>query len=239
LICNLLNVIYPRRCPICTDIVTPKGEKICKECINSLVYIQEPRCKKCSKPIEHEDHEYCGDCNKNKLSYQYGFALWSYNLSISQSISDYKNKGKKEYADFYIEELVRCYGDKIKRLEIDALVPVPLHKSRQNYRGYNQSEIIAKGLGKALNIVSIPKLLIRNKKTLRQKDLNDKERLENIQKAFVINKEVLLKYKNINKVMLVDDIYTTGSTIDACSKVLLSNKIEEVYFVTLSIGQGY
>lgn len=239
MIYNLLNIIYPRRCPICTDIVIPKGEKICKECIKCLVYIQEPRCKKCSKLIEYKDHEYCGDCDKSKFSFEYGYALWSYNSSIRKSISEYKNKGKKEYADFYVEELVKYYGDRIKKLEIDALVPVPLHKSRQNDRGYNQSEIISKKLGKALNMVHISDLLIRNKKTLRQKDLNDKERIENIQKAFVINEKVLSKINNLNRVMLVDDIYTTGSTINECSKVLLNNEIKEVYFITLSIGQGY
>jgi predicted amidophosphoribosyltransferase len=84
------------------------------------------------------------------------------------------------------------------------------------------------------------KLLVRNKKTVPQKQLSDKQRLQNLQRAFRYNNEVATKYKReIKRVVIVDDIYTTGSTIEACTNVLLEHGIKEVYFITLCIGKGF
>lgn len=153
---------------------------------------------------------------------------------MRSSIYRFKYDNKREYADFYTEELVRVYGNWIKSLQVDAIVPIPLHKKRKVSRGFNQAEVLACGIGKKLNLPVMPEVMVRTKNTVAQKELNDKERQENVKNAFKIpSNEVKLK-----KVLLVDDIYTTGSTIDAAAKALKSKGVEKVYYVCLCTGGG-
>lgn len=225
---------------MCGEIVIPKTDDICKGCKKQLKYIKEPRCKKCSKPVETFEEEYCFDCLKKEYNYIYGMSLWLYDHTMKKSISDFKYKNKLEFADFYVKELVKEYESIIIKIKADALVPVPIHKSKLRSRGYNQAEILADKLGSKLNIDVYANLLLRDKKTLPQKSLSDKERLKNLIKAFSYNKEICMKkHKKLKTVILVDDIYTTGSTIEACTNVLMNNGISNVYFISLCIGNGY
>lgn len=236
----LIDLLYPRRCPICGDIVSPRGSLACPSCKTKVKLIEEPRCKKCSKGVEFEEQEYCYDCETKAHQYTYGLSLWEYDKIMQRSISAYKYKGRREYADFYIEEFLKQYADDIKRIAPDLIVPIPIHRSKLKIRGYNQAEILSTGISKALGIASSPKLLLRDKKTLAQKQLNDKERLKNLQNAFSFSKKEGEKLKKpINKVLLVDDIYTTGSTIEACTRILLDNNIKEVFFISICIGKGF
>jgi len=236
----ILDMIYPVRCPICDEIVIPKGERICSPCKEKLHYIKEPRCKKCSKPIEQEEKEYCSDCEHKNFQFVKGFSIWSYDSAIKHSIAEFKYHNKKEHAKFYTQEMVRHYGDMIEKLSPDVIVPIPIHRSKYLERGYNQADILARGLGKALNLPVLSELLIRNKKTLPQKQLSDKERLRNLQEAFCFNKKVSENFqKEIKKVLLVDDIFTTGSTIEACTILLKTNGITDIYFISLCIGKGF
>ncbi len=237
---TLLDMLYPARCPICTEIIVPKNKMICDACKEQLVYISEPRCKRCSKPIEDEEREYCSDCDKKKFHYNKGYAVWLYNDVMKNSIAAYKYRGKKEYSNFYIHEMLRLYRSKLLGLSIDAIVPVPIHRSKYLERGFNQAELLAKGIGRDLNVPVYTKLLVRNKKTLPQKKLNNKERLKNLSDAFAIEEQVLNTGSiPIKKVLLVDDIYTTGSTVEACSSLLKAYGIDEIYFIVLCIGKGY
>jgi ComF family protein len=237
---TILDMVYPLRCPVCGEIVIPKSEKVCSQCRQKLSYINEPRCKKCSKPIELEEMEYCNDCAQKNFHFQKGYAVWLYDDVMKRSIANFKYHGRKEYAKFYIQEIVRIYGKTLKQLMPDVIVPVPIHKSKYLKRGYNQADILARGLGKELNIPVLSRLLIRNKNTLPQKQLSDKERLRNLTKAFIFDEITADNYKkNLNNILLVDDIFTTGSTIEACTNVLRVQGIENIYFITLCIGKGY
>lgn len=236
----ILDLIYPVRCPVCGEIVIPKGDKICPSCIKKLPYIKEPRCMKCSKPIGIEEKEYCSDCERKNYHYDKGYAVWVYNDVLKKSLAEFKYHSRKEYAGFYIDEVVRLYGDRIRKYSPDVIVPVPIHRSKYFERGYNQADILAKGIGKKLDYPVLSKLLIRNKKTLPQKKLSDKERLRNLSEAFCYNDKASKGYcKDINKVLLVDDIYTTGSTVEACTNVLKANGVSEVYFIVTCIGKGF
>lgn len=236
----ILDIIYPVRCPLCAEIVIPKGDMICPACREKLPYINEPKCMKCGKPLEHEEKEYCNDCERKNYHFDKGYAVWHYNEDMKQSIADFKYHSKKEYAKFYIDEILRYYGHIINKLSPDAIVPVPIHRSKHLQRGYNQADILAKGVGKGLDIPVISDMLIRNKKTLPQKKLSDTERLRNLSEAFQYNEKAVIQHnEQIKKILLVDDIYTTGSTIEACTNVLKSNGITEVYYIVLCIGKGF
>lgn len=194
---------------------------------------------KCGKPIQSDEKEYCYDCTQKKFHYISGRALFVYDTVMRESIAGFKFNGKKEYADFYIEEMIRVLGSYIKHISPELLIPVPIHKSRRVKRGFNQAELIADKLSICLGIKCMPGLLERYKNTVPQKELNNKERLKNLETAFRINEDVYKKATGITKVMIVDDIYTTGSTMEICSKLLLAYGINEVYFICLCIGKGY
>ncbi|NLK29366.1 MAG: ComF family protein [Clostridiales bacterium] len=236
----ILDMIYPVRCPVCGEILTPKGEKVCIPCREKLIFIQEPRCKKCSKPITQEEKEYCLDCEHKNYHFKKGYSIWVYDEIMRLSIAEFKYHNKREYAKFYIEEMVLGYGEQIHKFYPDVIAPIPLHRSKYSTRGYNQAEILARGLGNELHYPVLSHLLIRNKKTLPQKQLSDRDRLRNLKDAFEFNKKVADKFgKVIERVLLVDDIYTTGSTIEACTNVLLSHGVKEICFITLCIGKGF
>lgn len=235
----LCDMIFPRRCPICGDIVDEKENLACPSCKGSLQVIEEPRCKKCSKPIENVEREYCYDCSRREFHFERGYALWVYDNQMKQSISAFKYLGRREYVTFYTVEFLKYYGGIIKKISPDAFIPVPLHRSKQRKRGFNQAELLAKGIGKELKIPVLSQVLFRSKKTLPQKELNDRDRLKNLFQAFSLYPGENNNLINLNKIILVDDIYTTGSTIEACSRVLKRAGVKEVYFISLCIGRGF
>ena len=153
---------------------------------------------------------------------------------MKKSLYDFKYKNKREYAKAYGEELVNNLKYEILAWNADVIMPVPLHKSKLRHRGYNQAELIARELSRRLEIPMDSKILKRTRKTRAQKELNDSDRKKNVKNAFIVDKSIV-KYK---KVILVDDIYTTGSTIDSCAKVLKEKGVEKVYYVSLSVGTG-
>lgn len=114
---------------------------------------------------------------------------------------------------------------------------MPLHKSKLKERGFNQAYLLARGISKSVGIPVVENYLLRSHKTKAQKRLNDRERANNLQGAFTVNPAY--SFASYSKVMLVDDIYTTGSTIDACAEVLLQTGVTEVDFFSLTIGKGF
>lgn len=230
----LLDIIYPRRCPICEEILIQKDLLVCSGCKKKIEYVKEPRCKSCGKEISLEEKEYCYDCGKVVHFFDSGLSVFKHTKSMKNSIYRFKYSNKREYADFYCDELVRKLGKTIKSWGAQVIVPVPLHKSKKLKRGYNQAEILADGIGKSLGIEVDKTLIIREKKTIPQKKLSAIDRKKNLEKAFKINRDIV----QYNKIILVDDIYTTGNTIDSCSETLKEKGVEKIFFVTLSIGDG-
>ena len=231
---KIIDLIYPARCPLCGDIVMPRGQLACPECMTAAPYVTEPMCKKCGKPLQDEIEEYCSDCRTKEHSYDKGLALFAYDDMVKQSISRFKYENKREYAGFYGHEMVLRLGTEIRSWKADAIIPIPLHRSRQRYRGYNQSELIAEVVGRELQIPLYTHLVMREKKTIAQKKLNHGERQNNLKRAFKISQNDV----KLDTVILLDDIYTTGSTIDAVAAILKNTGVKQVFFIALSVGHG-
>jgi len=230
----LISIFFPRRCPICDEAI-PYGEKICKTCATKVIYIKEPACKKCGKQLENERQEYCGDCSRKKHYFEHGKAVFSYQKDIKLSMYRFKYSGRREYADFFAEEAAKRYAAWLRRHGIEVIVPVPMYAAKKRGRGYNQAEVFARALGKETMIPVEKNLVIRVKNTLPQKSLNDKQRKDNLKGAFQVRANIV-KY---SKILLVDDIYTTGATIDAIAELLKMSGAKEVYFLSICVGEGY
>lgn len=228
----LRQLLFPRRCPVCDEIVVPYGEKICPDCLPKLKLLTQPYCMKCGKKL-FEEEEYCADCRRMEHAFARGRALYEYE-SVSDAIYRLKYTNRQEYAEFFGEEISFYLKEFIEKIQPDAILPVPLHKKRWNKRGYNQAELLGRAVGKQFGIPVLPKLVSRVKNTQPLKMMNPQERQNNLKNAFIINKnDVKLKV-----ILVVDDIYTTGSTIDEISRVLLASGAEKVYFVALACGAG-
>ncbi|MCR5831170.1 MAG: ComF family protein [Lachnospiraceae bacterium] len=228
----LIDAVFPPICPICNKIAPSKG-RICPDCEKKLPYVEEPYCMKCGKPV-NEDEEYCRDCARSEHVYDEGRAVFVYDEYMSKSMYRFKYNGKREYAVFYGEKMYDRLERKIRSWNVEAIVPVPVHKKRLSKRGYNQAYLLAKELSKRLKIPVCDHLVIRKTATKVQKNLSAASRQNNLKKAFIVS-ENSVKYSSV---LIVDDIYTTGATVDAVAGCLKGAGIGRVYFVSLCIGRG-
>jgi len=230
---TIIDLLFPRRCPICDRIVASDGKLICNDCMTKVKFVGKTRCYKCGKPLEDESEEYCEDCQKRSHEYISGRAVFEYK-SVSDSIYRFKYKNRQEYVSFY-GEMMSCYlADWFNSINAQALIPVPIHKSKYKHRGYNQALLLAKAISERTGIPVEDKLVIREKKTVPLKDLTPSERNNNLRGAF----KIVPNGVKLETIVIIDDIYTTGATIDAVARVLKSFGIRNIYFATLSIGRG-
>lgn len=229
---SILQGLFPLRCPVCDGIVVPAGEKVCKTCAGKYRVVSQPYCLKCGKKIA-DDEPYCRDCQSGSHLFTRGRALYEYE-EIAPAIYRLKYQGRQEYASFLGQELEVQLGDFIRQCAPDAILPVPLHKNRQRKRGYNQAALLARELGTRMGIPVLENYILRTRDTQPMKQLKPKERQNNLKKAFIIKTNDV----KLNTTMIVDDIYTTGATMDAMAEVLLDNGVQNVYFVALAAGTG-
>ena len=228
------GILFPRHCPICDEVVT-LGTYICGACETKLSYITEPSCKKCGKQLEEEEREYCSDCGRKVHAFQQGKAVFSYKKEMKLSMYRFKYANRREYASFYAKAAAKQYGEWIKRRGIEVIIPIPMYEGKRRKRGYNQAETFAKSLGKEMKIPVDTKLLKRVKNTVPQKELNDRQRKDNLKRAFQLRTNRV----EYSKILLVDDIYTTGSTMDAAAWCLRNAGVEDIYVLSICIGEGY
>lgn len=189
----------------------------------------------CGRPVK-EGQEYCYDCGRKDLSESFvqGKSLFLYRGAIRKIMYRFKYSNKREYAVFFAEEAWRIYGEWIQKNGIQAIIPVPMYGPKQRRRGYNQAECFAKELSKQTQIPVQTGLVKRVRDTAPQKELNDIQRKNNLKSAFHCEQNIV----QYSRVLLVDDIYTTGSTADAVYEELKKNGVTEVYFLSMCIGEG-
>lgn len=231
LIKYLLNILYPRHCPVCHEILKNQDRVICERCERELKPIAEPRCCKCGKPVKTEE-EYCGDCRRTRHVFEQGRGIFVYDEKMKSSVMRFKYFGCREYGDFFAGAMCRYAGKELKRWNPDLIVPVPLHPSKERSRGFNQSAFLAERISSLTGIPWDAFLVKKVCRTKSQKKLGAAERQENLKKAFYVNHFVRGK-----RILVVDDVYTTGSTMDAMARCLLEKGAEKVYFLTVCIGR--
>lgn len=220
----VLDTLFPKRCVPCGR----EGAFLCPDCRARLKRLERQRCAVCRKPsVCGLTHPACA----TPLAPDGAFCLFDYR---DQDVSELVIQGKyyflKEVFSLLSNDLARAAGAALPDVlaEADALVPVPLHKRRQRWRGFNQSDILARGLGHAWDL-PVATALVRTRSTKTQKDLGLSERLKNTRGAFAATGVVRGK-----RLILVDDVTTTGATLLEASKVLKRAGASSVWCLALA-----
>lgn len=232
---DFLNMIYPRHCPICHKIMGKSTWFLCPVCSGKMTPIGEPRCKICGKAIPREEEELCADCQAHPHIFRGGRGIFPYNKLAHESVMKYKSGGRQEYERFYIKAAAVFGRSLAVRCRPEVLIPVPMYPADIRKRGFYPAGNLARGLEQAWGIPAGMNLVRKVQKTRPQKELNREDRRKNIAHAF----EGTLGNWGIERVLLVDDIYTTGSTLDAVAAAVMEHGVREVYFLTVFIGNGY
>ena len=230
----ILGCIYPRRCPVCDDVTALTGSSVCDKCKEKLAVADGFHCMKCGKFIPQEDDEYCEDCRSRVHDFDEGFGVFPYHGWVQKSMVRFKFHGRQEYAAFFAEWMCRGAADRIERWCPEVIVPVPMHRKKRRQRGYNQAELLAEKIGKYLEIPVRNDLVVRIENTVPQKELDPQRRRRNLQQAFAGTAEA----GRYQRVLLIDDIYTTGSTADAAARKMKECGVKKVYVLTACTGIG-
>lgn len=227
-----MDLLYPPKCPFCNEIRGLGESKICEVCFRQLPKRKPPFCLKCGKPIEREEDEFCKNCKNEMPEFDKAYPMLLYRNKVPEALARFKYGNDREIGKVFIRELGKETMAKLKCLEIDGIVPVPLYKKKEDLRGYNQAYLLAKEIGKILEKPVYKNYLVRTVSTIAQKELTEGERKKNIKRAFKIGKNVV----KLNQVLLVDDIYTTGVTVSTCAGVLKDAGVKTVYVTCIGIG---
>lgn len=226
---NLLDFLFPSYCEICAQKL--QGEKyICQKCLKKVKYINANTCSLCGKELTLQVEALCKDCKDTKRYFKEARAIGRY----EGVLKDYLHLLKyyhKPYLEILFPDIIKDYAKWIKDYQFDYIIPIPLHPKRLRERGYNQAELLAKYLSKAYKIKFYKNNLKRKKETLPQVGLNEKERLRNVKNSFIVKHKERVKDKNI---LLIDDVYTTGATVNECSKELKESGAKKVVVLTLA-----
>lgn len=206
------------------------GSDCCPTCESTLIPLPKPRCHICGG--QHDSAlKLCSKCLKNPLPpWQYAVSVYPFKGSIRELIHRYKYQGHTYLAPLLAHKMVLDWQQSSDD-KVDIVCPIPLHWLKKMMRGYNQAELLSGLIASELAIPNI-NILKRGQWTKQQAHLGRKERLKNIQKAFVMKKNQSISGKHI---LLVDDIFTTGATLSAATKVLVAN---DAAVTVLTIARG-
>nr|WP_240191928.1 ComF family protein [Desulforhopalus vacuolatus] len=233
LVAGAAEILLPRRCVVCGRPLLERGGQavdLCDSCLERILPLRKPLCRICGREMPQGTGagNLCGNCLHTRPSFTLCRSLFVYNETLRRIILKFKFQRRLEV----LKVILELAGERVPEgfAECDFIVPVPLHKKRLQKRGYNQSLLLAQGFFGYDNDKIVVKLLERTKNTPPQSTLDRRKRAKNLRNMFCIRQPELLLNK---RVCLVDDIYTTGATLEECSKTLVKSGACEVFSLTL------
>lgn len=261
---SILNAIFPHRCLSCDRLYNPEsgiiqstdtnkteaadtagqewnhrlsevmGSHVCSACLPGLLPVQHPICTQCGKALQDgsESDHLCGDCIQAVRPYRKARALCIYDRTGLALIHALKYRGKIQLAGSLGALLLQTYLHYWQNDAIDVIVPVPLHRKRFRERGFNQAYLLVSKWPKQSAAITIDRhALIRRQIGKSQTGLNRRERIANVRHAFAVASPEAIVGRRL---LLIDDVYTTGATADACARTLLESGAAIVDVLTLA-----
>lgn len=231
-----LGFFYPETCQICQEQPSSVAEGfICRDCQKEVRYVQKPFCHRCGLPFEGDistDFE-CSNCSDVELHFKSARAAVVFSGVMLEVLHRYKYQQALWFEPFLAKLLLRSAMPVLAADKPSMIVPVPLHPVKEREREFNQAGRLAAQLAAALNVPLNTKVLRRVSFTITQTTLSRKDRAANMRNVFAVPKGLCLKGR---KIVLVDDVLTTGATTNACAKVLRAAGAEEVCVWTVARG---
>lgn len=232
----LLEFFFPSQCVICGSLLPleQKDKCICKDCAQDIPFLIGEQCEKCGRTLKNQS--FCHRCALEDFPFSKGAAAFSYEV-MQESISYLKFHGFRHDADA-LGSLMAFYLQKVHEDWIDwadYMTAVPLHMKKEKHRGFNQADRLCRILAEKTGIVYMPHLLERRVYTKPQSTLTAKQRRDNLKDVFALVEGQDVTGKHI---LLVDDIFTTGTTMKECTRVLLRAGAAEVRVFCLSIVES-
>lgn len=223
----MLDILYPPHCFLCGEPLRAHGY-ICDDCLNSFRKISDPVCEKCGKPAL-ESGGVCSECAKGEREFflARSWGIYKPGEPLAESISGLKYEGERALA----RDLGNLLGrgkTEVMTDRVDGLTYVPLSQDKLEDRGFNQAELLAREFAREKDIPLFHSL-IKQEPTKPQAELSREKRLVNVRGSFACEEGV-----DYETVLLIDDVFTTGSTVDECSKVLKEAGAERIYVATLA-----
>ncbi|MBN2418057.1 MAG: ComF family protein [Deltaproteobacteria bacterium] len=241
LISNLIDIIYPPRCQICGDFLNEhpidRGD-ICDSCLSGFKILTHPFCRICSEPFksEVEEDHLCEKCLIKRPYYDELRSPYLYEEKLKNAIQLIKYSGKSDIVKS-LGPLLAAFAKGCTNNAIDMImIPVPLHRKKLKQRGFNQSALFVKTISSTLGIETDLFTLIRTRYTESQAGLSLDQRRRNVKGAFEIREENKISGKTV---ILVDDVATTGNTMNECARVLKKAGCEKVLGLTLARTAAY
>lgn len=231
------EAVFPSNiyCICCGSLIDgSRAYSLCDKCIREFHWITGRTCEKCGKALpETYRGRLCYDCMGTTHYFTKGYSCLTYGLHEREVLLDYKYNGK----GYLAKKLGDMLYDRIscEDLHVDLIIPVPISAGRERKRGYNQAALMSRRLSLRWDVPWDRKILLRKKETPLLRSLNPSQRRQALAGAFAVSSAAAYKLKG-RAVLLIDDIYTTGATADACSKTLLEAGAKEVYFLSLASG---
>jgi ComF family protein len=231
----LLDLIYPRVCCSCEGAVTGEEGHLCWDCAAALAYIAHPFCSICGDPVEGRvDEEFvCYACAEKRPYFTRARSAIRYRGVGQTLLRHFKYHRRLWIADELAHLLHACVETYYEAAAFDAIVPVPLYPVRQRERGFNQAETLARLLARTMRKPLMNKNLVRIRPTPTQTHLTARERAFNVKGAFKVRRCSAIRGARL---LLVDDVMTTGATVNECARELRGAGAGEVFVVTVARG---
>ncbi|HTH18345.1 MAG TPA: ComF family protein [Magnetospirillum sp.] len=228
-----LDAVLPPLCLCCGAVVAEPGS-LCPQCWSAVSFLGPPWCPACGHPFDLDpgatDDTLCAPCLAKPPPWRRARAVFRYDSSSKPLVLRFKHGDRLEGAGAFARWMART-GDELLA-EADLIAPVPLHRWRLLARRYNQAAVLAVALAKLSGVAVAPDLLVRTRRTPAQGHLNREERRKNVRGAFELPLRRAAKVAG-KRVLLVDDVLTTGATLGECSRVLLAAGAASVDVLTL------
>ena len=226
----LLDIAFPPQCPSCQKPVAAL-HNFCAECFQDLRMIGDPMCGCCGIPFAVAVEGYCPECLTEPPAFSRARSVMVYDKSSAPLVSSLKFRDQWAGLERSVT-MMRAAGTTLLS-DADFIVPVPLNWRRLWWRKYNQSALLAYGLSAQSALPCLPHALVRTRPTRPQMRLERAERLKNVKGAFRVADAALPRVQN-KHILLVDDVVTTGATVDACAKALLKAGAKQVDVLALA-----
>jgi competence protein ComFC len=227
-----LDIILPPVCYVCGK-SCQNAHGICDACLGTVKHIAPPVCARCGRRVI-AGNPVCGECLRKESYLEQAWSCCSYENTIKECIHLFKYKGYVGLIDFFddiMTAFARNYGI-VDR--VDLIVPVPMFPTKQRARGYNHADMLARTLSKKCSLPRDARNLKKIRWTRPQNELDRKMRSRNVKDTFLVVDRGAFSGKSI---LLVDDVYTTGATLNECARMLLKAKAEKIFSLTLARGE--